>query len=89
MEPVIALLPDADKLKQANALEVIFAMLFPNKSALKRRTSLQKRALLAAAAVIDQHSYVIRHNEVFSKYQLPYNADQLRELVAGAGSIEK
>jgi hypothetical protein len=81
MEPVIALLPDADKLKQANALEVIFALLFTNKSALKRRTSLQKRALLAAATVIDQHSYVIRHNEVFGKYQLPYDASQLRALV--------
>jgi hypothetical protein len=49
-------------------------------SALQRMTPKHKKALLAAAEVVDQHKNLLNHKEVFERFNLPYDPYKLREL---------
>jgi len=80
IEGVIDTLPNAGSLKQVTLFKAIFAVLFPNNSALNDITPIRKKALLAAAAVIDAHPNFVNHSEVFRDYNVPYDSYALRQL---------
>jgi hypothetical protein len=84
MEGVIDTLPNANSLKQVTLFRAIFAVLFSSKSALNDITPIRKKALLAAAAVIDAHPNFVNHSEVFRDYNVPYDSYKLRQLTAGS-----
>ena len=80
IEPIIEILPSAGMLKQEMLLRTIFYVLFRKESALQRMTPKHKKALLAAAEVVDQHRNLLNHKEVFERFNLPYDPYKLREL---------
>lgn len=87
MNSVIKMLQDTSHIQQETLFGAIFAILFPDESALENITPLRKNALLAAAAVIEANPNVnyVNHNELFSYYGLPYDSVKLRELANGVG----
>lgn len=84
MDGVIDMLPNAGSLKQVTLFQTIFTVLFPDKAALNDLNPIRKKALLAAAAVIDAHPNFVNHSEVFRDYKVPYDSYTLRQLAAGS-----
>jgi len=82
MDLLVEALPGAHALKQVTLFEVMFPILFPNRAALKKNTPVRKKALLAAAAVIDAHPGFLNHKEVFIECEIPYDSNKLRQLAA-------
>lgn len=80
IEPVIEVLPSADMLKQETLLGAIFSVLFNKKAALKNITPIRKKALLAAAEVVDKQPDFLNHKEIFENFNLPHNSYKLRQL---------
>ncbi|HEX6427038.1 MAG TPA: hypothetical protein VF008_05100 [Niastella sp.] len=84
MEGVINALLNANSMKQVMLFKAIFAILFSNESALSDITPIRKKALLAAAAVIDAHPNFVNHSEVFRDYNVPYDSYKLRQLATAS-----
>jgi hypothetical protein len=80
IEPIIDALPDSTTFKQETLLRAIFSVLFNTKHGQKNITPIRKRALLAAAEVVDAHVTPVNHREIFEEFSLPYDASKLRKL---------
>ncbi|MBC9929244.1 hypothetical protein [Chitinophaga qingshengii] len=83
IESIIDTLPAMSPLNQVSYLQIIFAVLFDNETALDELTPIRKSTLLAAAAVVTKNPGFVNLMEVFKTYDLPYDAYTLRQLAEG------
>ncbi|BAV06618.1 hypothetical protein SAMN05421788_107278 [Filimonas lacunae] len=78
--PVLAMLPEANILTLTTLFDALFSILFWQRASLENITPTRKQALLLSADIVDKNPGVVNHAEIFRKYQLPYDATQLRQL---------
>ncbi|SEW39348.1 Antitoxin component YwqK of the YwqJK toxin-antitoxin module [Chitinophaga sp. YR573] len=80
IEPLINTLPDVDILKRLTYFELIFAVLFKKKTALKDITPMRKKALLVAADEVEKDPGFVNRKEIFDQYNIPHDASKLKNL---------